>query len=40
MKNKLKYLIQMFCIYIFLTNIASANEIFNFDVTEIEIRKW
>ena len=26
-------------IYIFLTNIASANEIFNFDVTEIEIRE-
>jgi len=39
MKNKLKFLIQIFCIYIFLTNIISANEIFNFDVTEIEIRE-
>ena len=37
MKNKLKYLIKIFCIYIFLVNIVSANEIFNFDVTEVEI---
>ena len=39
MKNKLKYLIQIFCIYIFLINLVSANEIFNFDVTEVEIKE-
>ncbi len=39
MKNKFKYLMQIFCIYIFLVNIVSANEIFNFDVTEVEIKE-
>ncbi len=39
MKNKLKYLIQIIFIYIFFINLALANEIFNFDVTEVEIKE-
>ncbi len=39
MKNSFKYFIQIFCLYIFFINLTYANEIFNFDVTEIEVKE-
>ena len=39
MQNKLKYLFQIFFFYFFLINSIFATEIFNFDVTEIEIKE-
>ena len=39
MKNNFILLISIILINFFLINISSANEIFNFDVTEVEIKE-
>ena len=39
MKNNFIFLILIILINFFLINISSANEIFNFDVTEVEIKE-
>ncbi len=39
MKNNLMFWLRTFCLYIFLFNFVSASEVFNFDVTEVEIKE-
>ena len=39
MKNKFNFWIKIFCFFIFFINTVAASEIFNFDVTEVEIKE-